>query len=289
MSEPIKICIVMDGGCIQSVLTAGIPVQVAFVEYDDVGEEERMVPVPQDGGGDVLAYVSSYDAELAPKFTMRAFELVTEEDAPTDEGPTASAPAAPIPPGLPQALAAPEPIYPEEDGPGYDAGDIAEDIQGAIWDRTERGTTGMVGHAVYQRSDAPRQAISVTDSYGGAWTVTVAPSDAPDDGEAVQMLEMIKARLAGKWFDETGDLESDIAAVLRRSIVANPDGPYSAELAEAFRIGARELCNSELGDKIEVPDGATVEEFPGGGGVFVQCKLFVSDGERAPIAGDEEE
>jgi hypothetical protein len=57
----------------------------------------------------------------------------------------------------------------------------------------------------------------------------------------------------------------------------NPDGPYRPELAEAFRAGARELCNCDLGDRIEVPAGASVDEAEGG--AFVTVRLFVSDEE----------
>lgn len=73
-----------------------------------------------------------------------------------------------------------------------------------------------------------------------------------------------------------------------RAATPQPDnGPYSPALAEAFRQGARELCNCNLGDKIDVPADARVEEAPGGGGVFVHVRLFVSDGERLPMDGDE--
>jgi hypothetical protein len=60
-------------------------------------------------------------------------------------------------------------------------------------------------------------------------------------------------------------------------------GPYSAELAEAFRQGAREL---QL-DCLEIEPGAAVTEAPGGGGAFVACRVFVSDGERLPMPGEE--
>lgn len=66
----------------------------------------------------------------------------------------------------------------------------------------------------------------------------------------------------------------------------NACGPYSPELAEAFRQGARELCNSSLGDKIEVPDGAHVKECHGDG-VMVACWLYVHDNEREKLAGEE--
>lgn len=61
------------------------------------------------------------------------------------------------------------------------------------------------------------------------------------------------------------------------------DGPYSAELAEAFRQGARELQI----DRLDVAADAKIEEMPGRGGVFVHCRVFVADGERLPLAGEE--
>lgn len=72
-----------------------------------------------------------------------------------------------------------------------------------------------------------------------------------------------------------------------RTIEPTPDGPYRPELAEAFRTGARELCNCDLGDRIHVDADARVEE--GEGGAQVHCVLFVSDAERTALAGEEAE
>lgn len=90
--------------------------------------------------------------------------------------------------------------------------------------------------------------------------------------------------------DVTGDEENRmiIGIALADPEPALHNGPYSPELAEAFRLGARELCNSEIGDKIDVPADAAVEECPGGGGVYVTVRLFVSDAERSALAGEEE-
>ena len=65
------------------------------------------------------------------------------------------------------------------------------------------------------------------------------------------------------------------------------DSPYSPDQAEAFRTAARELCNSETGDRIHIDHGATVE--PAEGGAVVHCTLFVSDRERAALATEEED
>jgi hypothetical protein len=72
-------------------------------------------------------------------------------------------------------------------------------------------------------------------------------------------------------------------------IPATRDGPYSPELAEAFRQGARELLNCNLGDRINVDTDARVEEYePGDGGAIVHCTIYVGDGERAALAADDD-
>lgn len=65
-----------------------------------------------------------------------------------------------------------------------------------------------------------------------------------------------------------------------------PDGPYSPELAQAFRAGARHLldCNT-LGTKFDLADRARVEEGPDGG-VWVHLRLYVSDDERPLMPGE---
>jgi hypothetical protein len=61
-----------------------------------------------------------------------------------------------------------------------------------------------------------------------------------------------------------------------------PTSPYSAELAEAFRQGARELQI----DRLDIEPDAIVEE-GGDGGAYVRCRVYVSDGERLPMPGEE--
>jgi hypothetical protein len=78
----------------------------------------------------------------------------------------------------------------------------------------------------------------------------------------------------------------EVRDVLRAALNGG-DGPYSADLAEAFRVGARELCNPSLGDKIEVPEGTPVRECDGDG-VMVQCWLYVHDSERAALADEDD-
>lgn len=84
MAEPVKICIVMDGGLIQSVLSAGIPIEYVKIDYDtDGADEEELAEVPQDNGTTVPAFVSLGEAEITPEdqaFTMRAFAIVEAKE-----------------------------------------------------------------------------------------------------------------------------------------------------------------------------------------------------------------
>jgi hypothetical protein len=71
---------------------------------------------------------------------------------------------------------------------------------------------------------------------------------------------------------------------------SNADGPYSPELAAAFREGARNILGDDSDDyapELELPDNAPVE--PGEGGVWVSVRLFVSDAARALMPGEGEE
>lgn len=49
MSEPVKIAIVIEGGMVQAVLTAGVPVECAVIDYDHDGCEGT-IAVPQPNG-----------------------------------------------------------------------------------------------------------------------------------------------------------------------------------------------------------------------------------------------
>lgn len=68
----------------------------------------------------------------------------------------------------------------------------------------------------------------------------------------------------------------------------NADGPYRPELAQAFREGARDLLQCNLGDQIDLPEGALLQEGPDGG-AYVHVRLFVSDGQRLPLPGEGED
>jgi hypothetical protein len=75
MGEPIKIAIVLEGGCLSAVLTAGVPVEFVLVDYDTEGADAGEIrAIPQDDGStaDALAYTGT--AETAGPFVMKAFE-----------------------------------------------------------------------------------------------------------------------------------------------------------------------------------------------------------------------
>jgi hypothetical protein len=78
MSEPVKIVIVLDGGLVQGVITAGVPVEYVVVDYDtDSPDPADLVAVPQNRGresDDVeKAYVGEpYDADVDGPWVLAA-------------------------------------------------------------------------------------------------------------------------------------------------------------------------------------------------------------------------
>ena len=84
MSEPVKIVIVLEGGVVQDVLSCGVPVQFALIDYDAEGaDESEIVQIPQEGEGrpfeDAIAYVSSADMQR-PARALELFEAVEKGD-----------------------------------------------------------------------------------------------------------------------------------------------------------------------------------------------------------------
>lgn len=83
MAEPVKICIVIEGGAFQSILSAGVPVEVVVIDYDTEGASpDELRDVLQPNGTTERAHVSLAEAErdeLARAFTARAFDLVDGE------------------------------------------------------------------------------------------------------------------------------------------------------------------------------------------------------------------
>lgn len=80
MPQPVRICIVLEGGLVQSVLTAGVPVEVVVIDYDtDGADNSELRSVPQDDGSEELAFVSDWGAirpnEAECAFALRVFEI----------------------------------------------------------------------------------------------------------------------------------------------------------------------------------------------------------------------
>jgi len=70
---------------------------------------------------------------------------------------------------------------------------------------------------------------TIEEAVEGAVEIQAKLRAAPDNAEAVA-LDRIRARLAGEWFDPTGDLESDIKSVLRElDGTAEPDDEDESE------------------------------------------------------------
>lgn len=76
MVEPVKIAIVVQGGMVQAVLTAGVEVEFTVVDYDTDGADPAdLVPVPQDGGGIAEAVVWDRSrADYARQFVCDALK-----------------------------------------------------------------------------------------------------------------------------------------------------------------------------------------------------------------------
>lgn len=69
MTEPVKIVIVMEGGCIHAVLSGGVPVDVATIHYDEDDGEPGEYPsdVPQPDGTTAPGYLGQCAADDDPE------------------------------------------------------------------------------------------------------------------------------------------------------------------------------------------------------------------------------
>lgn len=56
--------------------------------------------------------------------------------------------------------------------PGYEAGDILEEIQAGLWDQLEYGAGRGVLSLAHLDNSGP---LIITDSYGKRWAITAAP------------------------------------------------------------------------------------------------------------------
>lgn len=80
MAEPVRIAVVMEGGIVQCILSAGVPVEFVVVDYDaDSGQE--IVQVPQDGGWTAPATIYRQQAEANGPWCEMAFSLAGEAEA----------------------------------------------------------------------------------------------------------------------------------------------------------------------------------------------------------------
>lgn len=81
MGEPIKICIVLEGGLVQSVLTAGVPVEYVVIDYDtDGADASELASIPQDSGGEEPAFVGLGYSEANGPFVLQAFEIAAAKE-----------------------------------------------------------------------------------------------------------------------------------------------------------------------------------------------------------------
>lgn len=119
------------------------------------------------------------------------------------------------------------------------------------------------------------------ERHGARSTVVVDSVSINDDGAAIAWHENNVKLWGTRKRNHSGVASASLVDLLSLPEPA-VDGPYRPELAEAFRQGARELQI----DRLDVPPGATVEE--GEGGVFVHCRVYVSDSERLPMPGEDD-
>lgn len=164
----------------------------------------------------------------------------------------------------------------------------------------ESGTIGEHFALVRMFIAAPRmlaalQAILDGSDHTGRWLDPDGDECAEDD-EGAYWCEFDENEQAA-WLETVTSLAEEAIAAATSAPTGEPaaptacaqDGPYSPELAQAFRTAAAELCNSDTGDRILIEEGARVEEMTDGdGGVFVHCKIYVSDRDRALLAGEVE-
>lgn len=85
MSEPVKIAIILEGGMVQDVLSAGVPVQYVMIDYDaDNADPDDIVMVPQGENQDderATGYIS--DAEIDGPRVDALFSAVEAKGQPS--------------------------------------------------------------------------------------------------------------------------------------------------------------------------------------------------------------
>jgi hypothetical protein len=82
MSEPVKIAIVLEGGSLSAVLSAGVPVQFVLIDYDtdDAHHSDRHA-IPQtnpdgsaNGTAEAIGYIGK--AEIGGDWVLNAFAAI---------------------------------------------------------------------------------------------------------------------------------------------------------------------------------------------------------------------
>ena len=66
MTEPVKIAVVLEGGMLQAVLSAGVPVQFVMIDYDAEGADGGDVALIPQGASDpapAIVHVSNADID----------------------------------------------------------------------------------------------------------------------------------------------------------------------------------------------------------------------------------
>lgn len=69
--EPVKLVVILEGGLVQAVLSLGVPVTVAIVDYDaDQGDDDGAIDIDQGDGNTERAWCTVLDGELPDPDTV---------------------------------------------------------------------------------------------------------------------------------------------------------------------------------------------------------------------------
>jgi hypothetical protein len=81
--EPVKIVIVLEGGVVQDVITAGVPVEYVVIDYDTSWvDDENLVQIPQDEGTTADACVSGDMATPRGPWVEQVYAAVKDFNQP---------------------------------------------------------------------------------------------------------------------------------------------------------------------------------------------------------------
>lgn len=77
MTEPVKIAIIIEGGLLQNVMSAGVPVEYVLIDYDVCHDDADDVhDIPQDGGKTEKAICNISTAQIDGPGTLALFDIV---------------------------------------------------------------------------------------------------------------------------------------------------------------------------------------------------------------------